>query len=76
MTRSDCTQQADGNVTAGNSSPISDGAAVLVLCSRQAAVRMHLPVLATIKSQADANQVSGCCQRGLVCVCVFFRLVC
>jgi acetyl-CoA C-acetyltransferase len=40
----------DGTITAGNSSPISDGAAALVLTSRSKADELGLPVLATIKA--------------------------
>ncbi len=35
-----------GSVTAGNSSPVTDGAAALVLASRAAAARLGLPVRA------------------------------
>ena len=44
----------DGTVTAANASTINDGAAALVLMSKEKAVKMSLPVLATIKSYADA----------------------
>jgi acetyl-CoA C-acetyltransferase len=40
----------DGSVTAGNASQISDGAAALVLTSRDKAEQLGLPVLATIRS--------------------------
>jgi acetyl-CoA C-acetyltransferase len=40
----------DGSVTAGNASQISDGAAALVLASREKAEALGLPVLATIRS--------------------------
>jgi acetyl-CoA C-acetyltransferase len=39
-----------GTITAGNSSPISDGAAALVLMSRSKAEELSLPALATIKA--------------------------
>lgn len=39
-----------GTITAGNASPISDGAAALVLMSRSKAAELGLPVLATIKA--------------------------
>ncbi|KAF5836844.1 peroxisomal acetoacetyl-coenzyme A thiolase [Dunaliella salina] len=48
--------QAEGTVTAGNASPLTDGAAALVISSRKAAQECGLPVLAVIRSQADANQ--------------------
>ncbi|SDS78758.1 acetyl-CoA C-acetyltransferase [Friedmanniella luteola] len=38
----------DGSVTAGSASPISDGAAAVVVASREAAERLGLPVLAEI----------------------------
>jgi acetyl-CoA C-acetyltransferase len=37
-----------GNVTAGNSSQVTDGAALLLLASREAVDKYHLPVLAKI----------------------------
>lgn len=37
-----------GSVTAGNSSQISDGAALLILASKEAVQKYHLPVLARI----------------------------
>jgi acetyl-CoA C-acetyltransferase len=40
----------DGSITAGNASQISDGAAALVLASREKADELGLPVLATIRS--------------------------
>jgi acetyl-CoA C-acetyltransferase len=40
----------DGTITAGNASQISDGAAALVLASRERAAALGLPVLATITS--------------------------
>jgi len=42
--------ESQGTITAGNASQISDGAAALVLASRDAAERLELPVLATITS--------------------------
>src|SRR3990167_5735705 len=39
-----------GSVTAGNSSQVSDGAALLLLASREAVEQYHLPVLARIKA--------------------------
>ena len=46
----------DGTVTAANASTINDGAAALVLMSRDKAIEMGLKPLATIKSYADAAQ--------------------
>jgi acetyl-CoA C-acetyltransferase len=45
----------DGSVTAGNSSGINDGAAMMVLMSREKAESLGLPILATIKSYASAG---------------------
>jgi len=45
-----------GTVTAGNSSPISDGAAALVLMRESKAKQLGLPVIARIRSYADAEQ--------------------
>lgn len=44
----------DGTVTAANASTINDGAAALVLMSREKANELGLKVLATIRSFADA----------------------
>lgn len=44
----------DGTVTAANASTINDGAAALVLMSREKAEELGLKVLASIKSFADA----------------------
>ncbi|HEU4545480.1 MAG TPA: acetyl-CoA C-acetyltransferase [Microlunatus sp.] len=46
----------DGIITAGSSSPISDGAAALVVASADAAARLGLPVLARIGAY---GQVAG-----------------
>lgn len=46
----------DGTVTAANASTINDGAAALVLMSREKADDLGLKVLATIKGFADAAQ--------------------
>jgi acetyl-CoA acyltransferase len=48
--------QADGTVTAGTSSPLTDGAAAVLVCSEDYADKHHLPKLARILSHA----VSGC----------------
>lgn len=45
----------DGTVTAGNASGINDGAAVLVLMSKEKAASLGLEPLATIKSYASAG---------------------
>jgi acetyl-CoA acyltransferase len=47
---------ANGVVTAGTSSPVTDGAAALLICTEDYARRKNLDVLAAIKSIA----VSGC----------------
>ena len=44
----------DGTVTAANASTLNDGAAALVLMSREKAKELNLKPLATIKSYADA----------------------
>lgn len=46
----------DGTVTAGTSSPLTDGAAATLICSSEYAARNNLDVLAGIKSIA----ISGC----------------
>jgi acetyl-CoA C-acetyltransferase len=48
--------QEGGKLTVGNSSPLSDGAAFLVLASRRKAQEMNWPVLAEIAGFADAEQ--------------------
>jgi acetyl-CoA C-acetyltransferase len=48
--------EADGTVTAANASTINDGAAALVVASREAAVRHDLPVLATLRGWAGHAQ--------------------
>lgn len=45
----------DGTVTAANASGLNDGAAALVLMSREEADRRGVPVLATIRSWASAG---------------------
>lgn len=47
--------QKDGSVTAGNSSTLNDGAAVLLLASAAKALVLGLPVLARIKAYAGAG---------------------
>ncbi len=47
---------ADGTVTAGTSSPLTDGAAAVLVCTEDYAKAKGLPVLAKVKSIA----VSGC----------------
>ncbi|KAI7878311.1 acetyl-CoA acetyltransferase [Lichtheimia hyalospora FSU 10163] len=46
----------DGSVTAPNASPLSDGAAAIVLVSREAAEKYNLPLLAKVRGWADAAQ--------------------
>lgn len=48
--------QTSGSVTAGTSSPLTDGAAAVLVCSEEYADSHHLPKLARIKATA----VSGC----------------
>lgn len=53
----------DGSVTAGNASGINDGAAAVIVTSRDKAEELGLPVLATIKSYASAGlepEYMGC----------------
>ncbi|MGX1185940.1 acetyl-CoA C-acetyltransferase [Pseudomonas sp. F-14 TE3623] len=47
--------QKNGSVTAGNSSTLNDGAAVLMLASSAKALALGLPVLARIKAYASAG---------------------
>ncbi len=47
--------QADGTVTAGNASGINDGAAILIVCSKEKATELGLPLLAKIKGYASAG---------------------
>ena len=46
-----------GSVTAGNSSPLTDGAAALVIASWRCVQARGLPLLAVIRGSADAAQV-------------------
>lgn len=48
--------QKEGTVTAGNASTINDGAAALVLMSREKANALGLKPLAVVRSYADAEQ--------------------
>ena len=52
------------SVTAGNASPINDGAAALVLMSRDKVNKLHLQdrVLAVIRGMGDAAQVHKSCR--------------
>lgn len=45
----------DGTVTAGNASSLNDGAAAVMLASREKAEALGLPILATIKAYANAG---------------------
>ncbi len=47
--------QKDGTVTAGNASGINDGAAMLIVCSKEKAEELKLPVLAAIKGYGSAG---------------------
>lgn len=49
-------KDGSGSVTAGNASPMSDGAAALVVASYEACQQRGLEVLAVIRGFADANQ--------------------
>lgn len=63
--RADCTMESlaalrpcflrDGIVTAGNSSPMSDGAGALVLMERAQAKTLHLPILAVFRGYSVAG---------------------
>ncbi|MET3934762.1 acetyl-CoA C-acetyltransferase [Arthrobacter sp. OAP107] len=46
----------EGTVTAGNASPLTDGAAAVVLARRETAERLGLPILAVLQSYA---QIAG-----------------
>lgn len=46
----------EGTVTAANASTLNDGAAALILMSKQKALELNLNPLATIKGYADASQ--------------------
>lgn len=46
----------DGTITAANASTMNDGAAALVLMSREKAESLGLPILAVIRAYADAEQ--------------------
>ena len=45
----------DGSVTAGNASSLNDGAAAVLLASKEKAQQLGLPILATIKGYANAG---------------------
>ena len=45
----------DGTVTAGNASSLNDGAAAVMLASKEKAEQLGLPILATIKAYASAG---------------------
>lgn len=45
----------DGSVTAGNASSLNDGAAAVMLASKEKAEALGLPILATIKSYSSAG---------------------
>lgn len=43
----------DGTITAANASSLNDGAAAIVIASKEKAIELGLPILATIKCQAS-----------------------
>ncbi|EIR8930877.1 acetyl-CoA C-acetyltransferase [Campylobacter upsaliensis] len=45
----------NGSVTAGNSSGVNDGAAMLLLSSKEKALELNLPILATLKGFASVG---------------------
>lgn len=45
----------DGSVTAGNSSSLNDGAAIVVVCSAEKAEQLNLPILARIKGYSSSG---------------------
>ena len=45
----------DGTVTAGNTSGINDGAACVIMTTREYAIELGLPILATLKGYAEAG---------------------
>lgn len=47
--------KADGKLTAGNSSPVNDGASSLLMASDDFAKANHLPVLAVIKATSEVG---------------------
>jgi len=47
--------QKDGTVTAGNASGINDGAAMVIVCSKEKAEELGLPVMAVIKGYGSAG---------------------
>ncbi|KAI8476485.1 MAG: Thiolase, N-terminal domain-containing protein [Monoraphidium minutum] len=49
-------KQEGGSITAGNSSPLSDGACALVVASAARARAERLPALAVVRGYGDANQ--------------------
>ncbi|GAM18235.1 hypothetical protein SAMD00019534_014100, partial [Acytostelium subglobosum LB1] len=51
-----CFQKENGTVTAGNASTLSDGASILVLMSESKARELKQPIIAFIRSSADASQ--------------------
>jgi acetyl-CoA C-acetyltransferase len=70
----------DGTITAGSSSPISDGAAAVVVAGREAAERLGLPVLAEIGAHGmvagpdsslqlqPANAIEAACKKAGITV--------
>lgn len=58
-----------GTVTAGNASGINDGAAMLVIMSKEKAVELGAPILATIKSYATGGVDPSIMGYGVVPAC-------
>ncbi|MGB4661054.1 MAG: acetyl-CoA C-acetyltransferase [Mobilitalea sp.] len=59
----------EGTVTAGNSSGINDGAAMVIVMSKDKADTLGLPILATIKSYASAGVDPAIMGYGVVPAC-------
>ncbi|GAA5802696.1 erg10, acetyl-CoA C-acetyltransferase [Helicostylum pulchrum] len=49
-------QAKNGTVTAPNSSPLSDGASALIICSKEAAEKYNLPLIAKISGWGESAQ--------------------
>ncbi len=59
----------DGTVTAGNASGINDGAAMVVLMTKEKAISLGLPIMATIKSYATKGVDPSIMGYGVVPAC-------
>ena len=53
--RFNTTIEKDGTVTAGNASGINDGAAMFIIASKEKALELKLPIMATIKGYASGG---------------------